>query len=1336
MTDASGQTNINNYDAIDRQTTVTDALGQTMTMVYDRVGNVIASIEENGNTTRYSYDNLNRQTTVTDALGQTMTMVYDKVGNLIASIDENGNANRYTYDAIDRLLTEIDAEAQVYRYSYDAVGNLIQSSDPLDRQTRFEYDALNRLIREIDAELNSTTYTYDGVGNLIALTNARNHTTTFTYDALNREILEIGPLGQTFTSTYDAVGNLISFSDPLGRTTNYIYDPLDRLITEVDPSKHTNSYTYDAVGNLLTFTDGNNNTTTYTYDALNREIISSDPLNQITRRAYDAVGNLISITDPELNTTTFTFDSLYRLVSETNQLNLTRFYDYDAVGNLLRYTDRNNRITTFNYDKVDRLLTETWVSSTNQPLNTINYQYDAASQLISVNDNFSSYTYDYDLVGNVIQVNNLGTPGSANVILNYRYDEVYNLIEITDSFNNSLQGTETLFYDPLDRLTKITQTGLNLIDKQVEMSYDIADQLREIRRFNGVNLPQGFSTSTYDFDLSSRLERITHNNSTGAIATYNYTYDPGDRLRTYNGTLLGLPPETSTYDYDTTDQLIDATHTNQTNESYSYDQNGNRTNIGYSTGADNRLQTDGINTYTYDNEGNILTQTAILTGEVTTYTWDYRNRLTNVVVTDAAGTVIRTVDYAYDTLDRRLAKTVDLDGAGLQTATTQRFIYQGDNIHLVFDGAGNLAQRFLFGPGVDQVLAQESNNNVLWSLEDHLGSIRTIIDPTGTVLNQITYDSFGQIVNQTDPNLDFRFSYTGREFDSETQLYYNRARYYNPAIGRFISIDPIGFEAGDVNLYRYVNNSPTNFTDPSGKFIFGFFGRVIGSFFGNGDVGAAIGGAIDLFLFGEASFNVDLVGGERSGSASNTFATANTAPSTSTLQSSNFSVENISSTTAFDLDSLTAPLQNSQFSLDNITLRAAQEDFSFSSFKPIESTTNFTFSVPDTRNSYLQADSFGIANNVTFSSIFGSNSTNNGLYSDAVLQQRLSSGNPSDLDRFISQINPTASFDVAGAITVPAPGDVVNTFKIIRSLPSLGPLVPIGIVGLGIFGFSKTTADATLAGNLRSIASSQSIEAAQQFYLNKSPTQREIIRNNLSSEEITKYGLNLIDLNPSFGGIEITAGDFIPIDSTLTSQGLPGFNNNRNVTIQDLVLGFPGNAANLGFDSNDLGGFDLYSAPIFGPSIGNGGAIDPNLEKTVFEMGIPRKDGAWSGTPGDSDWHSTKPAVNKFTGGEPIPYKGGFPNFNKWSQFDVDIQMKGNRTTDFSDPDKAFAKAQGWLKPDGTPYKKKAEDYRIKNKLTWHHNQNRKTMQLVPRGIHNNVPHSGGVSEIKKRGRL
>ncbi|MCD4825462.1 MAG: hypothetical protein K8S55_12765 [Phycisphaerae bacterium] len=211
------------------------------------------------------------------------------------------------------------------------------------------------------------------------------------------------------------------------------------------------------------------------------------------------------------------------------------------------------------------------------------------------------------------------------------------------------------------------------------------------------------------------------------------------------------------------------------------------------------------------------------------FQWDYRNRLINVTDRDSAGgAAVQVVEFTYDAMGNRIAMVVDADGDGAAAGQATYFVYDGDHIILEYTDSGSgaeLAYRYLHGPVIDQVLAAEgSNGEVLWALTDHQGSVRDLINSAGTVANHITYDSFGNITAESDAAVDFRFSYTGRELDAATGLFYYRARYYDAAAGRFISEDPASFDAGDMNLYRYVTNNPMTLTDPSGLCGFGGLG--------------------------------------------------------------------------------------------------------------------------------------------------------------------------------------------------------------------------------------------------------------------------------------------------------------------------------------------------------------------------------------------------------------------------------------------------------------------------------------------------------------------------------
>ena len=467
-------------------------------------------------------------------------------------------------------------------------------------------------------------------------------------------------------------------------------------------------------------------------------------------------------------------------------------------------TDRNGQTRTFSYDGLNRLTSEQWLTSGGSIFRTIASTYDAASQLTGMSDPDSAYTYTYDGMGRLQTVSNAGTPTAPTVVLSYTYDANGNVQTVSETLNGTLSSVTTYAYDPLNRVAWLTQSGAGVQTKRVEYAYNEVGQTATVQRFTDLAGTQLVATTIYTYDPLNRLGQLQHQGSNGsAIAGYDFGYDAASRITRITD-IDGI----TDYGYDETNQLVGADSSYRTDESYSYDANGNRTNAGYQTGVNNQLLSDGVYTYSYDDEGNLKTRTKIGTSEVRTFTWDYRNRL--VGVTDQFGTMATsTVSYIYDVLDRRIAKSVN--GSGTQ------FVYDGDNVILEFNGTTIPSMRYLQGLGVDQTLAQEGNGQTSWMLTDHLGTVRDLVNNSGSVVNHFTYNSFGQVLNSTAGGVDTRYKYMGREFDAETGLYYYRARYFDASVGKFIGQDPIGFSAGDSNLYRYVGNSPLMATDPSGK---------------------------------------------------------------------------------------------------------------------------------------------------------------------------------------------------------------------------------------------------------------------------------------------------------------------------------------------------------------------------------------------------------------------------------------------------------------------------------------------------------------------------------------
>jgi len=195
-------------------------------------------------------------------------------------------------------------------------------------------------------------------------------------------------------------------------------------------------------------------------------------------------------------------------------------------------------------------------------------------------------------------------------------------------------------------------------------------------------------------------------------------------------------------------------------------------------------------------------------GVHTDYTYDAENRLVKVEEFAAGATTpSATSSYRYDGLGRRIEKV----GNGL----TRRYIYDGEDILLEYDETNTLLAHYTHGPGIDEPVAMTRGTATYYYHQDGLGSVTDLTDSTASTVKTYSYDAWGNIVQQTG-TVENPYTYTGREVDAETGLYYYRARYYDPVIGRFLQKDPILFLGGDLNLYPYVSNNPQLYTDALG----------------------------------------------------------------------------------------------------------------------------------------------------------------------------------------------------------------------------------------------------------------------------------------------------------------------------------------------------------------------------------------------------------------------------------------------------------------------------------------------------------------------------------------
>lgn len=765
-----------------QNTIFTEKDGGVWTYRYDtQAGTLTGKTDPQGGVTSYTYDGNGNRTSTTLPDGSTTTSTYDANGDMTATTDAMGQTTSYTYNSFGQVLSITDSQGNSTGYTYDAAGNMTAMTDAMGAITRYQYDARGNVTKIINPLGQATIFTYDTAGNLASVTD---------------------PAGAITSYTYDAAGNMLSQTDASGAVTRYEYNAKNQLVKVTDPQGNVTAYTYDANGNKLSQTDANGNTTTYEYNYKGQLTKTTDALGNVTTYAYSGSGcascgggtdKLVALSDANGNSTGYQYDSLGKLASETDPLGNITSYSYDAKGNLTGKTDGNGNTIRYTYDGNGRLLKKSYPDGTEET-----YTYDVRGNILTVANQHMGYSFTYDAAGKVTKITD-----STGKAISYTYDAAGNKMKTVTPDGRTIAYS----YDK-GRLTGI------LDGATFAFGYD------SLGRRASLVYPNG-DTTTYGYDKDGRLASLVQKNTKGTIiASNSYTLDKiGNRLS--NTT----QDRSISYAYDTIYRLTQALSSTpgysanstgkgggipnavqQQKEFYTYDPVGNRLTSEktktYVYNQGNQLVVNN-GTYSYDRNGNLLSKT---TSEgTTTYAWDYENRLVKVSIPTT------TAEYAYDPLGRRIEKKVTENGA----TTTSRYFYDGQAILFEYDETGIIGNRYTHGPGIDEPLMLTTVKDKYYYHADGLGSIIALTDQAGKVVQTYEYDSFGNLKDQKN-RVKQPFTYTGREWDKETGLYFYRARYYDPTEGRFISRDPISFSGGDTNLYGYTKNNPINFIDPTG----------------------------------------------------------------------------------------------------------------------------------------------------------------------------------------------------------------------------------------------------------------------------------------------------------------------------------------------------------------------------------------------------------------------------------------------------------------------------------------------------------------------------------------
>ena len=851
------------YDSNNYLERITDPQGRITRFEHDRDGNLIKITDPDNTTREFSYNEKGLMTAQKDKRGNLTNYLYNDNNQVIQTVKQNGSGVELEPQSSFALASEEDIRNGRGTESNPMAISLTENKkgfykDFNDNESEFVLSERGQFTKVIDALGRETNMDRDEDGNGTKLTTARDFVWDYSYDEMgNQTMMRQTDTGNTSFYTYESIFNeMTSATEPNGNVTKYEYDSKGNLLKMILPDESFYTFKYNKAGLMTESTDPEGNKTTNFYDRITGNLIGVrdslgnatsfkldsagnviekkdakgnimkseyDKLNRLVKNidgergeslyTYDKKGNLMSVKDERGNKTSYVYDVLDRMIERTNPLSQKEFFTYDDEGYMTSHLNRLGELTTYAYDKANQLVQRILGNE-----NTYNYSYDRDGNLVSLSDNDSKLTYQYDALDRIVKSSTTGSSKQPAVVNLYEYDRNNNRISLRTGLETEDERnyrTNIYTYDLENQLTSLNSPAGNF-----NFEYD------DLSRMTKMTYPNAMETRM-SFEGDMRLSKIEHI-KTGLLdkvqSKFSYLYDNNDnktRLNTFRKT---LPiNETLNYTYDKKDQLLTATNPlrNVANESFTYDlagnllkQTGQTTNSNYN--ENNQLTDDGTYTYKYDIKGNMIERINKTSNKTTRYEWDIENQLIKVTTHETENAMpSEIITYAYDGLGRRIEKNIN--------GKTKSYIYDNEDILAEFDEEGLFEKYYVHGMGIDNPLAMLDNEfengrdnfTYYYYHKDGMNSITSLTDKDGKEVEKYIYNAFGKmtIYDERDNKIeesqfDNPYSFTGREHDSETGLHYHRARYYSPELARWISEDPIEFNSGDTNLYRYVFNNP------------------------------------------------------------------------------------------------------------------------------------------------------------------------------------------------------------------------------------------------------------------------------------------------------------------------------------------------------------------------------------------------------------------------------------------------------------------------------------------------------------------------------------------------
>lgn len=814
---------------------ITDALEKTTRIRYQN-HLMVEKTDRNGQTFYWEYDGHNRNakcthtygdngllegwikydkeyTAVTTSLGETTKYYYNELKLCTKIIDPLGNSKEFVYTEDMELYREIDEEGNITGYIYDDRGNMKSKHLPDNTSVTCLYTGDNQLKLKMDAQGGVTVYNYNDDKLLRAVTAPDGSVMSFEYNE-NKQLFAVkNEENHVTTLSYDSDCNLASMKLQGGAVTEWVYDIWGRCTQITNPENKSQYFKYDELGRVIRIKNFDGNSVKLKYDAYEEVILAEDDQRKV-EFIYNALGSLITRSESGSHIR-FKYDTQNRLLSLRNELDevyrferdakgqitaeigfdgLTRTYKRDRAGKVVRIGRPTGKWSLHEYDMVGRLTRTEQSDGTWET-----YTYDRSGRLTEACNENATVQIVRDKVGRVIKeicgehwveskYNSIGKRANISSSLGAHIDQEYNeggyLSRMqVDADNNKAWNTE-IKYNALGLEIERLLPG----SVSVKREYDAAGHPTKQKLTVG---KRETLHRSYTWNVNDRLTKMVNDLSGGSVS---YGYDDF-------GNLARAKYENGILDYRMPDAVGNLYKTEE------------RKDRKYSPGG-RLLEADGM-TYEYDDEGNLI-QKKEKNGRNWSYQWKENGMLQQVIRPDG-----KTVRFQYDALGRRTAKVFN--------GNITRWLWNG-NVPLhewqyleeekpiaVVSELGEIENSkpepltnlisWIFDEGSFRPTAKIVGNERYSIITDYLGTPIEMYNAEGQKKWQADYDIRGKIRSlKAGSSDDCPFRYQGQYEDIETELYYNRFRYYNSESGLYISKDPIGLKGGK-GQYSYVKDT-------------------------------------------------------------------------------------------------------------------------------------------------------------------------------------------------------------------------------------------------------------------------------------------------------------------------------------------------------------------------------------------------------------------------------------------------------------------------------------------------------------------------------------------------